>query len=330
MTLTAGLARLSLACLLGAGAEVLLWVGTPAHTPLEWGVRLLAYLVLACVVLDLAVRYRIRDAIDAMALLALYALCVGAFVAPQSTLTDLPRTLITRVLGGHGLVGLEMFGIWLAVMGAGSRRVGLVLLGAASWNGFYWGVWMRWMPELGNLFPPLGAYEWLFVIPFIACLPALVVAGALRVAPRLPDTDALLLPRVGWLGVLGWGFCLLILRGLEGTLTTGALLPLGLLGVLSWAVLWFRRQEKGETLLDNVLASAPLAWRWWLVAAACFALMSALAWALPLAGLPFLPQFNQLWLMEIGFGMVGALWYPAVAVAVAFRGVDEQLRKGEL
>jgi hypothetical protein len=289
-----------------------------------------AYGVLACVVLDLAGRYRIRHAVDAMALLALYALCVGALVAPQSTLTDLPRTLLTRVLGGHGLVGLEMFGVWLALMGAGSRRVWLVLLGAAGWNGFYWGVWMRWMPELGGLFPPLGAPEWLLGIPLLAIVPAVAVAVALRFAPRLPDPDALLLSRVGWLVVLGVGFCLLILRGLEGALTTVALLPLVLLGVLSWAVLWFRRQEKGATLLGNTFASAPLAWGWWLMAGACFALMSALAWALPLVGLPFLPQFNQLWLMEIGFGAVGTLWYPAVAVAVAFQGVDEQLRKGEL
>jgi len=61
--------------------------------------------------------------------------------------------------------------------------------------------------------------------------------------------------------------------------------------------------------------------------AAAFLAACGLAYHLPLTGNS---QINQLWLMEVGFGAVGALWYPLVAAVLAFRAVDEQMRRGVL
>ncbi len=324
--------RLLLGALFFWGSDVLLWLDAPSRPLHEWVLRLVGYGVLACLILDLASRYRIRDVYDSMALIAIYALLVGALLAPQSTLNDLPRTLLTRVLGGHGLVGIEMFGVFLVLIGGNNRRALLILVGASVWNGFYWGVWMRWMPELGGLFAPVSPTE-MFFLALGGLLPALLLWGAVRVVPsRLAtlEPSSLMMGRVGWLIVIAIGFAYLLLRGLDGTLNTGALVPIVLLIIVSWAVLWFRRSDKGRTLLDDYLPPHPISPLWVVLAMACFGLAVGVAYVLPLVQLAFFPQFSQLWLMEIGFGAVGALWYPTVAAVVAFRGVDAQLRTGEL
>ena len=48
---------------------------------------------------------------------------------------------------------------------------------------------------------------------------------------------------------------------------------------------------------------------------------------MPLAGTP---DYNQLWLMEIGYGVVGFSWLPVLAAVIAVRGVDRQIRTREI
>lgn len=310
------------------GADVLLWADVATRPLGEWGLRLIGSMALSTALLDVAVRYRIRDSYDSLALMGGYGLLAGALLAPQFALIDLPRTLLTRVIGGYGLVGVEMFGVLIALTGGHFKRVRWLFIGAIAWNGFYWGVWMRWMPELGGLFEAVP-FEQMMAFALVYLLPIVAIWGGLRLSPRfylLTPLD-LRLGRVGWAVVLFTGFSLLIWRGIEGTLTTSGLLAIVLLLGVSWAILWFRREARGKTLLDGHFPPHPLAWGWVFSGGSVFLLMAFFAYHLPLVGTP---QINQLWLMEMGFGAVGALWYPLVASVIAFRGVDTQLRKNVL
>ena len=66
--------RLLLAVLLLFGSEFLVWLN-PFQRPLtDWLLLGVGYLALACLLLDLAVRFRLRNLYDVMVLAAIYGL----------------------------------------------------------------------------------------------------------------------------------------------------------------------------------------------------------------------------------------------------------------
>jgi hypothetical protein len=129
--------RLLMAALLLFGSEILLWIDPPARAFTDWLLLVVGYVALGALVLDLAARYRIRSVYDAMLVIAIYALCAGLLLNPQTALADFPRTFMTRVLGAHGLLGLEMFGLFLALTNGTGRRTRRLLPGSSLWVGFY-------------------------------------------------------------------------------------------------------------------------------------------------------------------------------------------------
>lgn len=319
--------RVLLGALLLFGSEGVVWTTAHTFTPLDWAWRALAYALLAGVLLDLAVRYRVRDLYDSMALLALYGLLASVFITPDVSLVEFPRTLLTRTLGGHSLTGIILWGVFGAMLHAGTPKTRLLLVGGVFWLGFFWGVWLRWMPVFGDIFPalPLQAHA----LPLLGMLA--FVGAAWACVRRFPPAS----PEAFKLAPLTW-----LLVGVAGTLaflahaiatptyySLGTLLPTIGVGVVAWAVLWFRRAEKVTILLAGCAPPRPLRTGWLGVAVGAFVLATALAYGLPLIQLG---TFNQLWLMEMGFGAVGALWFPFLAGAVAIEGVDAQMRRHEL
>ena len=130
-----------------------------------------------------------------------------------------------------------------------------------------------------------------------------------------------------------WGAVLIILvilfmiRVAQGQNMSAALPWVTALILLSYGILWFRRQNSGKTLLDNHWPPTPLAWGWTVLAGAIFVLTTVVAYALPLVNLLGLNQFS---LMTLGFAGVGLGWLPLIAMVLGVRALDRQSRTGRL
>ncbi len=319
--------RLWFGALLLFGSDILIWTDPLALSIVDWLGRGFVCTLIAALLLDLAVRFRIRDIYDSMALIAIGALLIGLLIAPDFAHADFPRTLLTRVLGAYGLTALEMFGLMLVLCRVVDRRTQRLILPAAAWNGFYLGVWLRWMP----VFNPQ-------VAPFVPLEQALLLTGGMfalsvglwwglrRWLCQLHPID-LRLPAVPFLLLIAALIALSLPALATSALATGPLVASLLLIGVSYAVLYFRRSPHDPMLLDAYLPAAPTNSLWLVGIGGAFLVACLFAYHLPLAGSE---QINQLWLMEIGFGAVGALWYPLVAAVLAFRAVDEQMRRSEL
>lgn len=314
-----------LGVLLCFGSEILLWNDPTAHSVWEWCVRLIGYIALAVLVLDLAARYRIRDVYHALTLAGIYGLCAGLLITPDTALVEFPRTLISRVMGGQMLLGLEMFGLCLALTGGRSARYRRLLLGFCLWVGFYWGVWGRWSPELSDrLSASVDLMTMLvYAAPFL--LTALGLLALLR-RPGLGDSltpDAMRLTPLQWMGLLAVLLGLFIMRAAQGSIAADALSAIVLLLALCIGILWSQHSDKGAALLDAHLPPAPLAWGW--IAAALLIFAGAMVFAYDLPLIP-IEGINQYVLMDFGFVAVGSSWLPLVAMVLGVRAIDRQSR----
>ncbi len=129
-------------------SEIVLWNRPGDRSPLEWLLLVLAYLALAALIVDLALRYRVHDLFSLLALAGVYSLTNSLLVNPQTALVDVPRTWVTRVLGAHSLLGL---GVLLLLIRP--QR----LLPVAGLVGLLWGLWLRWLPSVSNIVTRAGA-----------------------------------------------------------------------------------------------------------------------------------------------------------------------------
>ncbi|NWF69394.1 MAG: hypothetical protein HXY40_09935 [Chloroflexi bacterium] len=315
------LLRLLLAALLIFASEVLLWTNILSRPPEEWLLRLIGYIALAALLLDLAERYRIREIYDVLPLTGIYGLCAGLLLHPQMALADFPRTLMTRVMGGHTLLAAEMFGLFLVLTGANNLRYRRLLLGFSLWLGFYWGIWMRWSPLLTDLSEtPIDLLS-----SFLYA--GVVLGAALILYIALLRRSAGLAPPQLRLSPAGLGITLILLLGLfivrlwQNVLPLYVLPAFGILIVLCYAILWFRRPDRGRTLLDEHLPPRTPGWRWLVGASICFSGASIFSYNLPLVELF---GFNQLSVMEWAFAAGGLLWLPAVAAVLSVRAIDRQ------
>jgi len=319
-------ARMLLAVLLIFGCEVLFWTDLQSYSPVDWLVRLVGYSALSVMILDIAARYRIRDIYDAMTILAGFGLLAGTFIAPAETLVEFPLRLATRGLGGYALLGIEMFGLWL-VLTAGNRALyRFRLIAVAAWIGFYWGVWMRWQPELRSFFPAVDLVTMLVIAGGFTLVILLMYAFFLRSSETLTP-EHLKLPDTAWLFLLLPLALLFLYHALNNRYPLGALAFVAVMLVVCWSILWFRREDEGKTLLDEHLPPTGLSFLWIALAIIVFVGATIFAYSLPLVGFG---EYNQLWLMELGFFALGILWLPLIAVVVATRGVDFLLRSGQL
>ncbi len=321
------LMRLLMAALLLLGSEILLWTNPLVHTLEDWLLLVPGYIALGTLILDLAARYRIRDIYDAMTLAALYGLLAALLLDPQTTLVDFPRTLATRGLGGHTLLGLEMFGLFLALTGGNKRRFLRALLGFSAWLGFYWGVWVRWTPVLTDVFSEQADLMTMFLSVGAAMgFVLLFFVAVSRRCSTLTPPD-LRLSLVGWGCLLIVLIMLLMVRVAQFAVDGLSLAVILSLSVSCGAVLWFRYSDKGAALLDAHIPPKPLSKRWILFAVIIFAALTVLGYELPLIDIG---GYNQLSLMEFGFAALGFGWLPLLAAVFSVRAMDRQSRTGRL
>lgn len=318
------LLRLLLAALFLFGSEILLWHNIQHDGVVAWLIHIAGYLLLSTLVIDIAVRYRIRDVYDAMVLIAGYALLHSLIISPELGWQRIPDTLLTRIIGAEALTALILWGIFLSLLRGDIRKYHFLLLGGTFWLGFYWGTWMRWTPELRGTLEALPLTE-LFTYAGIAFLPVILLyALTIRFAREQRPTDYLLTS-------LEWGIALIVLfllflyQAILGTITIGAWIVSAILLLLCWLILWFRRDEVQISMLETHFPLKPLHPLWIALAVLVFVAATIFAYLLPLVELA---QFNQLWLMELGFFAVGTFWLPLVATVLAMRGMDRAMREG--
>lgn len=172
--LTIWLLRGLLGVLFLFGSEILLWIDPPGRDLTEWLLLIPGYIALGALALDLAARYRIRSIYELMTVAAVYGLLNGLLLNPQTAFADFPRTLATRVVGGHTLVGFEMLGLFLALTAGQMTAWRWRFAGFALWVGFYWGIWVRWSPVLTDWLDaevlPVTMFAWAGAILAVAAV----------------------------------------------------------------------------------------------------------------------------------------------------------------
>ena len=325
-TLSVWLIRLLLAILLFFGGEVLIGTFFTDYTGLDWLVRIVGYSVLAVFVLDLAVRFRIREIYDAMAVFAMYGVLVSLLVTPTISYAGFPRSFLSRVMGGQTLLGFEMWGLLLVLTAGNNRRYRWLLLAGAAWIGFYWGIWMRWTPEFGTLFDAVSLQTMFVTVAVFVVVIFTVYFVISRSTVKLEPNDFQLSNPQWWML-----FAVMLALFLYQFYIVGvSIIPVlitALVLLVCWSIIWFRRENTGDTLLHKHFPIQPLPMLWIVLTLAVFVGATLFSYFLPLVGTR---DINQLWLMEMGFVAVGTLWLPIVAAVLAIRGVDRQMRTNQL
>lgn len=325
-TLAAWTIRLLLAILLFFGSEVLLWTHFLQYTGVDWLLRIVGYSVLSIFVLDLAVRFRIRDIYDAMVVCAMYGVLASLLITPTISYASFPRSLLTRVMGGHTLLGFEMWGLFLVLTAGKNHHYRLLLLGAAAWVGFYWGIWMRWTPEFGTLFNTVSLQTMFISAAAFLAVALIIYFISTRFNVNLEPHD-LQLPNPQWWLLFIVMLALFLYQFYIVEVSVVPVVITSLVLFVCWSIIWYRRENEGDTLLDSHLPIKPLSLLWIILALIIFVVATLLSYHLPLVGTR---AVNQLWLMEMGFAAVGMLWLPIVASVLAMRGLDYQMRTNQL
>ncbi len=313
--------RLMLAALLAFASEIVLWTNPPARTPLDWIMLALGYPALSALLLEIAARYRLRDAFGVLTLAGVYGMLNGLILNPDSALIDVPRTLITRAMGAHAAAGLVALALFLALTGGKprSRRGLIVMIVLALGIGVAWGTWARWSPLVFSNQPETEL--WLLLL--YAGIGVGLIALALFLTRRVPAA-----PLDLRLDARGWAFTLIVLGGLlvihllQSEIDALSLSIIVTLTVFSVMIIWFQKRSKGATLLDGIGSRPPSA-RLMAVVMVAFALAGAVGYSLPRGSEA---ASDPLALISALFTAFGLIWLPAVSIVLGARAFSRQAR----
>jgi hypothetical protein len=315
--------RLLLAALLLFGSEVVFWTDPLSRPLTEHLLTLAGFLALAAVLLDLADRARIADFPGLMTLAGLYSLIAALVIWPVAAFSDVPRTLVTRVMGAHSLLATLML---LAFLGLTRRRRQSQSLTIAGCGliGLFWGGWMQEWPVLAGYPPSPFSLAWLLAAGVLLVIILLAVLPLRR--PDLPSgADEPLRLRLSLAGWLLAGPVLAVLaafRYLRGEFRTDDLPLVMLLALICAALLYFRRRTTGRTLLVHLARPEQPPTPTLLLGAGLLLFSALLTAALP----P--PRFGSttfVTLVGLCFTAYGLSWLPLVSLIVGLRGALRQL-----
>jgi hypothetical protein len=314
--------RLLLAALLLFGAEVLVWNNPTGKSAVDWALALPGYLVLSIVLLDFIVRYRVRDLFGVLVLAGIYSLSAALIISPQSSFVDMPRTLVTRVMGAYALLATEMIGVFLALTGGSQGRAQRFLLIGCGIVGLAWGFWVKgWPLDAGYADVSLAT----MLVYGLVGLALIGVIGryAAAVSPDEMTIEALRLSRPGWGAMVIAAGTLLVIRLVRGEIETSALILTGLLLVLSWGIIWFRGRTKGPTLLDGRVPVRFPALLSFLTAAVVFMATGIFTYNLPAINVGVVTPVT---VIGLGFTAYGLAWLPTVSLVLGARAYLRQFR----
>ena len=293
---------------------------------IDWLLVVAGQVTLATLMLDVVVRYRMRDLYNVMVAFVGYAVLASLLVNPETTLYIFPDTLLTHVLGANATFGLMMFGLLLALTTVRKRRYHWLMLGYAVWLGFYFGVWTRWSPTLSDL--PLApvSLETALEYAVVAVMAALLLyCGTLR----LRSEEIMLTPERLKMSVAEMGLVaamvvvLLMIRALQQAVDGPALVAGILLLALSYGVLWTQQPEKGTSLMADHLPPHPPSPLWIVLSLGAFIVMTVVGYKLSLIDIRGASQFTLMQALMVGVGFV---WLPLAASVISIRAIDRYSR----
>ncbi len=316
------LMRLMLAVLLAFGSEALLWNDLPARGPADWMILMIGLLVISLIITDLLIRMRVRDLPGLMTLAGLYALLNAITLNPDSTLFDIPRTLVTRVTGAHALIGLEMLVLFLALV-SGKRGLfqRVTWIGAAV-VGLAWGTWARWAFTLEDgPQTPFTSTAMIATTAAVALVTFLLATFISRRGTEL-QPEAVMMTRGEWFAAVITLLVLVMIQLGRGTLPSEALLIVAILFVLCCAILWFRRGTRLETFTDQLFPPAGFNLLWFISAVGVFIIAATTAYDAPEFRTG---ELNQLSIIVYGFTLYGLAWLPAVSLWIGMRAYLRQM-----
>lgn len=315
--------RLLFATLLLFGSEILLW-NNPVERPLlDWVAVILGYIALSATLLDFITRYKVRDLMGVMTLAGLYGLLNALILNPQTTLFDLPRTLITRVTGAHTLLGLEMLLLLLVWIIPTRQQHKLMTLLGAGIVGLAWGTWARYAPDNTLLGFEPAAQSVVFGIAggVLLLILAQIVLLYRTTTPDEPLSLVLTQREAGLVGITFAG--LLLLQLINARFDFTALFLIAVLSALCYAMLWFRAGTKHPPLFPHPLHLTPIPMLWILGAIEILLISGSFAYDLPLLGNT---DFNQLTFVVYGFTLYGIAWLPTVSLMIGARAYIRQIQ----
>jgi hypothetical protein len=312
--------RLLLAALLLFGSEILLWTVPTGRNLLDWIPLVVGYVALAALLLELTLRFRVRNIFGLLALAGIFGLLNGLLLNPESTLTDMPRTLFTRVTGAHTLVGLLMLRLFLQMVTPQQSNPTASLI-TGGLVGIGWGTWARWSPTLLRT----DAADTPLPTLLIISIDVVTVIGILLFLRGNDKPDELRLRGIEWIGVLVVLAGLLLARGLSTQIDTLSLTLIAALIALCLTLLWFQKREKGQTVLDGI-GTIPPPWKSLGATLVAFVVAGILSYGLPRGE----GEQDPVFIITTLFTAFGLTWLPGVALALGAQAVARMVRAGKL
>lgn len=314
--------RLTLALLWAVGGEILAWSFAPNRPLLDWLLILLGYVALGYALTDLAARWRIRDLYGVAALGGVAGLIYGLLMNPAFALEEIPRTLVTRVLGMQSLILMGMTLLWLLLLDRLPLR--WITLPIAALMGLCWGTWVRHAPINTALAAPIIDIDTFTIV-------GLAVAGVVLLlvylGSRLPSAK----PESLLLTPYESAFCAIVLIAtlyrqfdLDTIDMVSRGIVVGLMG-LTLAMMWFRKDSTYGYLAQPV----QLRPAWGILAAGlvAFLVCASAAFGAPTFGTE---AFSQLEAVVLLFGLFGLTWVPGVAAILGLRAVLREVSATQL
>ena len=192
-----------------------------------------------------------------------------------------PQNLSQRMLGGVGFVSIEMFGMFLLMTRANLKWGRILMVCYAIAVGFYWGIWSRWSPlREVNAIEPI---EFNIMLALFFAVGLVILLLFLRVIRQHSVWNAIHLQ----LGQRGLGavviVCLVLLfvRFAQGHLNFGGMTVAGALLALGIGVLYYRKPEKAQMLMDKHFPPQPLHYLWVVLAGVIVAVSAFVSFHLP-------------------------------------------------
>lgn len=124
-------------------SEIIMWENPTAHTIPEWGARVVLYLALGTLIVDLAIRLQVREIAGLAMLSGLYGLLCGILIN-HDALIGLPLGLVVHALGLQ--TGAALYALLFFITVMRGRQTTRLEIGIAIAIGVLWGIWLKWYP----------------------------------------------------------------------------------------------------------------------------------------------------------------------------------------
>lgn len=315
--------RLLLALLLGFGSEILMWAGAADRQPFDTLLVLAGLAAAGLVMMDIIVRWRVRDLYGLAAVGGLFALSYSTLLNPISPERDIQLATLTDVMGGQSLLTMGVLLVFFVLAGTAKYWAWLgIPLGGLI--GACWGIWTRWAPLSGDWGARPLSFEGMLIIGIVAWgMIALVTWVCTRVSP-IP-TDAMKMGVYEGMFVGGVVIAALYRQFDERHIDVPAYVLLSGLALICAAMLWYRKDSYFGWITDPWQPKP--AWAAFFVTAVVFMLSSAYTYQLPRMGSESLGLFEAI---RLGFALFGLLWLPGLAVLIGLKAVLREIQSQPL